>query len=173
MREPILNMFCSKSVCEKLGRIPEGIDVTVVKAFDNFSVEKYNIVALPARHTKAESEPLNYIVSADKTILYAHDTGYFFDETFDYIKENKIRFDLVSLDCTHVDNITSDTGRHMGLDNVSRVIKRLQSIDALDGNSKCYVNHFSHNGNPLHERVCDLAAKIGCKAAYDGLSVDI
>ena len=46
-------------------------------------------------------------------------------------------------------------------------------MGAVDAKTKLFVNHFSHNGNPLHEELSESAAKIGCDTAYDGLSVEI
>jgi hypothetical protein len=60
----------------------------------------------------------------------------------------------------------------MGFDNVGRVIERLRSIGAVNGDTRLFVNHFSHNGNPLHEDMEISAAKIGCEVSFDGCSVD-
>ena len=57
-----------------------------------------------------------YIIKqGEKTLLYAHDTGYFYDEVFEYIKDKGIVFDLASLDCTNIDIPISDEGSHMGI----------------------------------------------------------
>jgi len=59
---------------------------------------------------------LFYIIKqGEKTLLYAHDTGYFYDEVFEYIKDKGIVFDLASLDCTNIDIPISDEGSHMGI----------------------------------------------------------
>ena len=60
----------------------------------------------------------------------------------------------------------------MGFDNVERVITRLREMGAVDERSILYVNHFSHNGNPLHEDMERSASKIGCEVSYDGCEVE-
>ena len=50
------------------------------------------------------------MIESDKTLLYAHDTGYFKEEAINYMKDKKLRFDMVSFDCTNLDIPISDSG---------------------------------------------------------------
>ena len=119
-----------------------------------------------------DGSALNYIIQADKTLLYAHDTGYLKEEVFAYIEKEQLHFDLVSLDCTNVDLPISDEGGHMGLDNIDRVLKRLSGMGAVTEATVKFVNHFSHNGNPLHSVLETKAAQYGCQVSYDGCCVE-
>ena len=98
---------------------------------------------------------------------------YFFDETFEYIKKSGIRFDMLSLDCTNVDIPVPDTGHHMGFPNINRVVERLRSLSAINEETVICVNHFSHNGNPLHEHLSERADEYGYLVSYDGFEVNI
>ncbi len=172
MRAPTLEIFCSAVSAERIGGNMQNVNINVIKAYDVFEFGDYRVTALPARHMP-NGEALNYIIEHEgKTLLYAHDTGYFFDEVFDYIEKNKFRFDMVSLDCTNVDIPVPDTGSHMGFPNIARVLERLTSIGAVGESTVKYVNHFSHNGNPLHGIMCEKAAHYGCLASYDGCTVE-
>ena len=171
MRAPELELYCSATTASRLSAEPKNVKVTTVKAFEPFRAGEYTVTPLPARHMPG-GEALIYIISGEKTILYAHDTGYFYDEVFEYIKANNIRFDMVSMDCTNVDIPISDSGTHMGFDNINRVLSVLKDIGAVDGNTVKYVNHFSHNGNPLHEHLCQRAAEYGFLVSYDGCTVE-
>ena len=42
------------------------------------------------------------LVEKEKRFLYAHDTGWFLEETWEYLKGKELS--LVSLDCTHGKN---------------------------------------------------------------------
>ena len=148
------------------------IDIRIIQAFETVELGDYSVTALPARHMPG-GEPLIYVIRSDKTILYAHDTGYFLEEVFDYIRGAKLYFDMVSIDCTNVDIPIGDEGNHMGFPNDARLLKRLADMGAIDGKTIKYVNHFSHNGNPLQENLEKKAAEIGCSVAYDGCSVCI
>jgi phosphoribosyl 1,2-cyclic phosphate phosphodiesterase len=118
-------------------------------------------------------EPFIYIIEGkDATLLYANDTGYFFEEVFDYIEKEKLFFDCVSFDCTHVDLPCSDRDGHMGIDNNLRVNARLEKIGATSEKTVKIINHFSHNGNPLHHRLEELVRPYGWLVSYDGLQTE-
>lgn len=104
-------------------------------------------------------------------MLYAHDTGYFYDEVFDYIRENKIHFGLVSYDCTNVDIEISDRGGHMGLLNIRRVDGRLAEMGAVDEDTMRVINHFSHNARPIQSVLEEKVKDDGYLVAYDGMQI--
>lgn len=140
--------------------------------FETVTLGKYRITPLPARHAPAE-KAVFYIIEEDgKRLLYAHDTGYFFEEVFDYIKAEGIRFDAATFDCTNVNLPIPDTGSHMGFPNIARVLERLRELGAVDGGTKLFVNHFSHNGNPMQDYLEECAKPLGCEVAYDGRVVE-
>jgi len=172
MSVPNLKMFCSQAVYETFNKIPKNVEMTVLEPYKPVELGEYRITALPARHM-LESEAFIYMIQGDKTLLYAHDTGYFYEDVFDYIEKNRIAFDMVSLDCTNVDIPISDEGTHMGFPNIERVLNRLSSIGAVKDTTLKYVNHFSHNGNPLHHILEERAKQYGCAVAYDGCQVVI
>lgn len=170
MRTPTLQIFCSEGTRKAIPGDPKHTDIAVVRAFETFSVGDYRVTALPARHMP-QGEPFFYIIEGDKTLLYAHDTGYFFEEVFDFIKGKGFVFDMVSLDCTNVDIPIGDNGSHMGFPNLERVLSRLTELGAVTDRTVKYVNHFSHNGNPLHDHLTERAASYGCGVSYDGCAV--
>lgn len=174
MRSEKLHVFCNKGTMEKFEKngVPKNIEVNQLRPFEKRCIGDYNITALPARHYPGD-EALFYVIERDKTILYAHDTGYFYEEVFEYIKDNKIRFDMASFDCTNADIPIPDTGHHMGIDNISRVIQRLKSDGAADDDTIMYMNHFSHNGNPIHHILEKKVENLGIKVSYDGCVVNI
>ena len=118
-------------------------------------------------------EPFIYIVKGkDATMLYAHDTGYFFDEVFDYLEKEKIYFDCISFDCTNVFLSFSDKGGHMGIENIKRLNAHLESIGASDEKTVKIVSHFSHNGNPIHHILEEGVREYGWLVAYDGMQTE-
>ena len=172
MRAPTLNIFCPKTVFEQFTNIPQGTAVTVLEPYRTYEIGAYHVTPLPARHMFG-SEAFIYLIKGDKTLLYAHDTGYFYEEVFDYIEKSQIVFDMISLDCTNVDIPISDEGSHMGFQNIERVLSRLSAMGAMTNSTIKYVNHFSHNGNPLHHVLEKRAKEYDCNVSYDGCSVVI
>jgi phosphoribosyl 1,2-cyclic phosphate phosphodiesterase len=170
MIAPTLKVFCPKTVYESFDNFPKNVDITMLEAYKTVEIGAYKITPLPAKHMFG-SEAFIYIIQEEKTLLYAHDTGYFYDEVFDYIENQKIAFDMVSLDCTNVDIPISDEGSHMGFPNIERVLHRLHAIGAIKESTVKYVNHFSHNGNPIHEILEKRAKEYDCFVSYDGCHV--
>ena len=176
MRVDRLSIYCSTGAANILKEI-DGIqnytvDFAALKPFDTATIGNYTITALPAKHFKGDGA-LFYIISGEKTILYAHDTVFFYEEVFDFIKNSGYVFDLVSLDCTNVDLPISDEGSHMGLDNIHRVVKRLEACGAITEKTKKVINHFSHNAAPIHHKLEARVAEYGYIVSYDGLCIDL
>ncbi|MBQ8431355.1 MAG: MBL fold metallo-hydrolase [Clostridia bacterium] len=182
MAEETLGIVCSEQLWERMQKDLAGakkdviLEYHVAKPFESMTLGEYELIPFPARHS-GDSEgklALFYALKYQgKTILYAHDTGFFFEEVFDYIKEKGLYFDMVSLDCTNAHLLSKPTGSHMGLNHNAEVLEKLREMGAVDEKTVCYVNHFSHNGNPLHDELSESAAKIGFNVSYDGLTLEI
>lgn len=171
MSVPTLRVFCPKTVYEAFDSIPKNVEVTLLEAYKTVGIGSYRITPLPARHMIG-SEAFIYVIQGEKALLYAHDTGYFYEDVFEYIERSGVVFDMVSLDCTNVDLPISDEGSHMGFPNIKRVLDRLSQIGAMSSATVKYVNHFSHNGNPIHHVLEARAGEYGCLVSYDGCKVD-
>ena len=172
-----IKVFLNRGSYEKLKNLHGiekfGIDYTEIKPFETISFGDYKVTGLPAHHFEGDGALIYIIEQNGKKVLYAHDTGYFYDEVFEYIKDNKIVFDMITLDCTHVDERVSDHACHMGIENNERVVKKLTEMGAVTEKTQKFVNHFSHNSNPIHERLEELAKPMGFEVSYDGREVEI
>ena len=181
IREPLVTVYGNEAVKKvydwahetMIGKIKDGYIYRLLKAYEPVQAGEYTVIPLPARHDPNENCYIFVIRKGGKTILYGNDTGMLYEEVFDYLKEQNIYFDMVSLDCTMVENPVSDEGSHMGIDGVVRVKARLMESGNADGRTKFFANHFSHNGNPTQERLEKLLLPHGIMPAYDGLEVEL
>jgi len=174
MESPVLKVFCGKGAYAKLGNgnPPRNIETVLLSPFDVVELDGYRVTALPARHAGGDGA-LIYLIEGDKTVLYAHDTGFFYDEVFDYLKEKGVHLDMVSYDCAAAASHVDDTGNHMGFDNVVRVRERLVEIGAVDGTTIHVINHFSHHANPLQGRMEKLVRDKDLLVSFDGRVLEI
>ena len=175
MRIPELQVFCGMGAYKKLQSTLTdklGFTLTLVKHYERLQIGNYEIIPLPARHAEGD-DALIYVIRGDKTILYAHDTGYLYDEVLEYLEKERLYFDFISLDCTNVDIPIADTGAHMGIPNIERLLEKLTEIRAIDGKTVKYINHFSHNANPMHTVLEERVKDIGLLVSYDGLQVNL
>lgn len=142
-----------------------------ITPFVPFNVDEYVITPLKADHDPL-CDPVFYIISnGEKTILYANDTGYFPDETWQYLEEHKPQFDFVSLDCTT--GVEECRHSHMGINTDLEVKKRLIAMSCAGSGTKFCINHFSHNGKAIYDELIPIAQKYGFLVSYDGMMVEI
>lgn len=142
--------------------------------FEAFELEGYTITPLKAHHDQT-SDPVIYVITKDgKSLLYANDTGFFPEETVNYLKESHICFDLISLDCTGGLKKNENYGNcgHLNLIGDIKMRELLRSNGNLKDSTVCLVNHFSHNGTPIHEEMEKAAAEQGFLTTYDGLELE-
>lgn len=121
-----------------------------------------------ANHNPHEKCFIYAIEHNGKSLLYAHDTGFFPDTTWDYLKDKK--FDFVSLDCNHM--VEDVSNNHMGIKCCAKVKDILLKENVCSDKTIFAVNHFSHNGRALHEEFEKIANAYGFTVSYDGLSIE-
>ena len=137
--------------------------------FRPIGVDNYLITPFPALHDRSE-ECLFFAAEHDsKTLLYAHDTGFFPEPVWQCFSEKKMHFDAVSLDCTTA--AFKDGNNHMGIADCIDVRQKLISTRAADDKTIFVLNHFSHNGGLNHDELCERTEKEGFIVAYDGLEI--
>ncbi|GHV05061.1 hypothetical protein FACS189485_11460 [Spirochaetia bacterium] len=145
-------------------------DFCYAKPFEPIEADAYRITPLSALHDRKEECLFYAAENGGKALLYAHDTGIFPDPVWDYFSGTKIRFNMVSLDCTAI--LHKDGGNHMGIPDTIEVRKRLIDLGAADKNTVFVLNHFSHNGGLNHDDLVRVAEKEGFTVAYDGLEIE-
>lgn len=157
----------------------EGIvELHKVKPFDEFVVAgKYRITAFPADHAKAGAKEdwcaVFYLIEdGERSLLYAHDTGYFPESVWDYLENKRPHLGMISLDCTGGE-LRQWRENHMGLKACREVLERLEKIGCVTSDTLFYVNHFSHNCGHTHDELVPIAAEYGFEVSYDGCEVEI
>lgn len=144
-----------------------------VVPFEPFSVGDYTVTALKATH--GTEHPYIYIVSdGKKNLLYGHDTDIFPEETWEYLKERKLYFSLVSLDCTEGAMQELPYVGHMCFGTNVKSRELMIKAGHADSNTKFVLNHFSHNGmHACYDDFVPIAQKENFEVAYDGMEVTV
>ena len=175
-----LSVYGSREVIDLIHRVTGPLDrekdsqpyflFNEVKAFDTFTADGYTITALPADHDQS-SGPLIYSLTDGKSsMLYAHDTGYFFDSVWEYLERQKVCYDFVSLDCTNIK--LPWRSHHMGIEACVDTADRMRSIGAADEKTIFCVNHFSHNGGLIYDELVPVRKEHGMLVSYDTMSLE-
>jgi phosphoribosyl 1,2-cyclic phosphate phosphodiesterase len=173
---PKINIYGNKSIkshSNESERFEEILSFHEVSAFEKIKTGKYFITPLIADHDSSQDCFIYIIEDGENKILYAHDTGYFPDETWDYLQKNidNKKFDFVSLDATN--GILDGRRGHMGINAGIDVKNRLCEFGAADGKTVFCFNHFSHNGNKTYDELVPIAEKDGFLVSYDGMELKI
>lgn len=168
--------YAAQSGYDKLKAVADetdgGATATLIKAGERFVVAgKYTVMPLWANHSR-ETSPVIYSIACDgKRMLYAHDTGYFPEETWALLKTEG-RFDFLSLDCTGCLALGGDwVDGHMSIGTNVKVAARMKQEGLIDEKTVIVINHFSHNGGQTYDEMLDEAEKHNFIVSYDGLEV--
>ncbi|GIO34831.1 MULTISPECIES: MBL fold metallo-hydrolase [Paenibacillus] len=127
------------------------------------------VVPLPASHDPNETCLLYYIEKDGKTLLYGHDSGWFPEETWQWLQGK--RLDLAILECT-VGQINYRQS-HMNVDAVLETKQRFEEFGILKPDAQIVVTHFSHNGQLSHSDLVDIFTPHGIQVAYDGMNLEL
>lgn len=145
----------------------------LVKGMSCRSVGDYFVCAVPAMHGTREEALLYYISRNGKGYLHLHDTGDLSDESVAYLAQCGAKADIVTYDCTFLEEPTISGARHMGIPKILEVKEKLCRAGIVGDESISVISHFSHNCNPTAERIEKVAAKYSFTAAYDGLTLEV
>ena len=136
-------------------------------------VGKYKVTALRANHYVTHNS-LNYIIEeGDKKLLYLVDTGYPFDETFEYFKKNGYVFDCVVMDATMGYSPAYSYVFHMGFDENKQLKEDLINRGFATAKTHFIADHITHNKAETHEKIEQIFENTGIEVAYDGMEIEI
>lgn len=167
--------YASGIISEECGGLPQNrIKLHEIEAYTSFEAEEYRITPLKANHDP-KADPVIYLIEKDgKCIFHANDTGYFPEETWEYLERNPVHLDFATFDCTETGKFIDEQemNGHMNFPTVKNVRERLRGIGMIDDTTICAVNHFSHNGQYIYDELAELGKRENFLAAYDGFEVE-
>lgn len=164
-------LFSTLKQDNTFARDPSALTVNIISKFEPFTTAGYTVHPLKANHAK-ELDPVIYIIQkGGKSLLYAHDTGLFPNDTWKYIEKSGIKFDFVSLDCTST-NREKLKGTHLNLAGCEIIKNRLLENGNADENTIFCLNHFSHNGGYTYDELVPIAQEKGFIVSYDSMEVE-
>lgn len=152
-----------ETYCCKANRITAGVPV---------ESENMRILPIEASHAGPEEEALNYVLGrGDKKVLIANDTGFWAEPSWELIRG--VELDAAIIECTGACARADMGSGHLGWRTAIEFRDRLRSLGAINDRTQVFVNHFSHNGAPIHENMEKIFTPQDIKVGYDGLEIDI
>lgn len=174
---PKFHMYASDELIPKwnsrMKNTRDELVIHTLNAYEPVKILDYEVTPIKARHST--DNPFNYFISdGEKTIAYLIDTGLPFDETYDYIKKNNVKFDMITFDCTAGALEEYSYYGHLCLGQIKKIVEKLKEIGAVTDKTVKIVNHFSHNGlNINYEENHEKFEREGYIMTYDGMEINI
>lgn len=137
--------------------------------FVPLSAGELTLTPVPAPH-KPHDPSLNYIIeSSEAAALYACDTGFYEQDTLDFLSEK--RLDCLICECTN--GFEEGSPAHLSFTDILELRDTLASSGALADTSRTIITHLSHNIGMLHHDIEKKVAPHGVEVAYDGLEISL
>ncbi len=147
--------------------------------FQEYAIGGLSVRTVKGNHTAygANEYSINYLVGMPhgKTLLYACDTGFYQEETWEYLAGKHV--DVLVLECTFAGR--TDRGEfpeaHLDLASWFATLGRMSDTGFIDAKTMVYATHLNpHQGLDhfgLHDRL--QHSPYHGTAAYDGLRVEV
>lgn len=127
-----------------------------------------------AHHAFGTDLAVNYIFTyAGKSILIANDTGWWDNESWEYIR--KFKLDAAIIECTfglsqeHIDN----TCGHLGRNSSIKFRDKLVELGVLSAMTPVWLTHFTHSGYPLQNKLEKYFEPYNIGICYDGMEINL
>ena len=175
MAENILHVWCSQGSYDAIKAVApreDHVQLHLVKPFEPFRIGEYQITPLPANHHNGD-EAVIYLIEGERTVLYALDSGYFYDEVFDHLAAHNVKLDFAVYDCSLVERVWPHIIGHMGIQRIRLVVEKLRSLGVATDKTLHSISHFSHNGQALQSDIEELVKADGYLVAFDGCTLNL
>jgi len=164
------------SLRQKLyGRWPNYCTFIPMELYTDYPMGDMIVSAVEGRHSgfyEGENS-LNYLIRKEgKTIFYGCDTGLFFPESLEYLKN--FRIDTLVIEFTFGKATLPRDAKHLTLETLKETLEALKAQGTIDGDTEIWATHIGHKGGMLHQECNEALQSIwngNIQAAYDGLRI--
>ena len=153
-----------------------GLRIEPLSYFMPIEIEEENIVVHPlhawhAMESPTERPNLFAICIGTRHVLFANDSGYFPEDTWNYLAEKKFPLSVVFLDGTSGMNDQKDW--HLGGKYILETKRRMEQIGSSGGNTRWILTHISHCCGMTHEELQEAFRPYGIEIGYDGMNIEL
>ena len=148
-----------------------------ISFYEGFQAGDVYATALKGAHhglVEKNSALYHMVLPSGRSMLYALDTGYLPEETFEWLKGKKL--DILVMEATFGD---ADRGLrpygHLDIKSADQVMERLYAEGAIDDGTKVYLTHMNHKHHMTHRMMEEYYQEhrhpYEVQVAYDGLVI--
>ncbi len=164
---------------EQRNRKAELFRIHTLEYFGEYRIGDLEVETIKGNHTtNAENEyAINYLITTPEghKLLYALDTGYYTDETWEYLRGRQV--DVLIMDCTFAGR--TDRGEyasgHLAIDSFLNMLDRMKQIGFINEKTRIYATHFNPHQGLTHDGIQEAFDNTPYKVtvARDGLELEL
>ncbi len=139
-------------------------------AWKTYDFGKWQITPIMANHDPTQVCFNLIITDGKKTLLYATDTGWYRDETWEFL--SNFRLDGAVMEISRGPKEQGYSG-HMSIPEVIRMREKLIGYGALITSGPVVTTHHSHLGGLLHEEMEEILTPHNIMVGYDGMEFEL
>lgn len=167
-----LVIHCNEEVAREIEEYYPGwpFEIRILRSFEPAKLGDLCLTPISAYH-KLDEDSLNFLFEySGNSLLYATDTGYYREPTWDYLKGRRIQ--AIVLECTEGLHRTQYHG-HLDLKEFLQMIDRLKETEAIAPDAIIATTHHSHFGDLTHSELEERLDPHGVLVGYDGMVLEI
>lgn len=146
------------------------MELVLIRSFCAFHHADFLITPIEARHNDKE-ECLNHIIERNgKSVLYATDTGYWREPTWEFLSDFKL--DALVIECSEGFAKSGYMG-HLDIPTCIQVVERLRKQGTLSEASRVVTTHHSHQGEVTHAELESALVPHGIEPGWDGMILKV
>lgn len=154
------------------------IEWVAIEPFKTFRTGGLTVTPVLAAHKGYAKGEMgyNYVITnkENKTFLYAADTGYYSDETFEFLKKSGVKLDHVVMECCYgTFEQPKFAGGHLDFGNLHLMLKRFKEIGVMSSETPIYLTHICHLNTLESDKITEMFKEFGFNvtAGYDGMKI--
>ena len=158
------------------------VELCPIREFETFETGGLRVTTLLSSHRGSGKDEwgLNYIIEKDgKTLLYANDTGWYPDATWEFLEKSDFRFDYVIMEDTYTGDkngiIKPFSAGHLNTANFLEMLKKFIECGCMEKDTPVFATHLSDAGQqlfPHYVATVENNPDYNITVAFDGLKID-
>lgn len=164
-----IKLYASEAVLDMLPEL-ENVEKCPIMPFLPFEAEGCKVIPLPANHSTANpaEDVFNFVISSDKTLLYALDGALINYEAYKILQG--IKLDAIIADCAlEMSEVNARSMHHGSLRTATLMRDILVGCGICQPNARFVLSHIpTDRKREIHAPLTQEAARVGIFVAYDG-----
>jgi phosphoribosyl 1,2-cyclic phosphate phosphodiesterase len=176
--ESLLERYSTAYSEERKQEVLSKINIVPLQKYKTYPIGELVVTPIKGNHRAFGEKEFanNYLIQtkSGELMLYACDTGWYCQETWDFLKGKKA--DVVIMECTYGGR--KDRGlhpdQHLDAPSFLLMLDRMQEIGFIQKETKIYASHIAHKQPYLHAELQQLfdQSPYEVTVAFDGLAIN-